>query len=533
MSKDNDFLSEDTKRIMGKSAQRNNILAARLVAETVRSTLGPKGMDKMLVDPLGNIIVTNDGVTILEEMQIEHPAAKMVVEVAKTQEKEIGDGTTTAVILAGELLKNAEKLLDKEIHPTIISKGYRLARAESIRVLNHIAETISVNDDNFLKSIAITAMTGKCAETAREHLGDLVVKSVKQVGEESKQGFLIDKYNIKIQKMTGSSIEDSELVQGIILDKEKVHPAMPRLIENVKIALIDSPLEIKNMETEAKIQITDPSSMQDFFDMEEKILRKMVDRIIESGANLVICQKGIDDIVQHFLAKNNIYAVRRVTRSDLEKLARATGATIINNVNELTEKELGTAEKVEEKKMGEDILTYITGCNKAKAVTILLRGGTEHILDEAERAIMDAVGDVSATLKDKKAVGGAGACEILLAKSIREFSNKLSGRERLAVEAFAESIEVVPEALAENAGFDPIDCLTELKSSHDNGLKWAGLDAFTGKVLDSWKEGIVEPLRIKIQAIQSASEVAEMILRIDDILAAGQSKKEMHKVEEM
>ena len=533
--KDSDYiLADDTKRIMGKTAQRNNILAAKLVAETVRSTLGPKGMDKMLVDYMGNIIVTNDGVTILEEMQIEHPAAKMVVEVAKTQEKEIGDGTTTAVILAGELLKNAEKLLDKEIHPTIISRGYRLARAESIKVLKDTAETISISDDKFLRSIAITAMTGKGAEIAREHLADLVVKSVKQVLEETKEGFVIDKENIKIQKMTGASIEDSELVQGIILDKEKVHPAMPRLIENAKIALIDSPLEIKNMETEAKIQITDPTSMQEFLDMEEKMLKKMSDKIIESGANVVICQKGIDDVIQHFLSKQKIYAVRRVTRSDIEKISRATGATIINNLNELMSKDLGVSEVVEEKRVGNDNLTYITGFERAKAVTILIRGGTEHIIDEAERAVMDAVGDVSATLKDKKAVGGAGACEILLSNVIKQYATKLSGRERLAVEAFAESIEVVPETLAENAGFDPIDCLTELKSTHNKGMKWAGLDAFSGKVLDSWKEGIVEPLRIKIQAIQSASEVAEMILRIDDILAAGkQERSNQQNVEEM
>ena len=383
----------------------------------------------------------------------------------------------------------------------------------------------SVTDDKFLKSIAIKAMTGKGAEIAKEQLADLVVKSVKQISEDTKEGIIIDKDNIKIQKMTGASIEDSELVQGIILDKERVHPAMPRSIENIKIALIDSALEIKNTEIDAKIQITDPSSMQEFFDVEEKMLKKMSDKIIESKANVVICQKGIDDLVQHFLAKQKIYAVRRVTRSDIEKISRATDATIITNINELTEKDLGQALNVQERKIGNDNLTYITGCEKAKAITILLRGGTEHIIDEAERAIKDAIGDVSATLKDKKAVGGAGACEILLSKAIRQFASKLFGRERLAIEAFAESIEIIPETLAENAGFDPIDCLTELKSSHDNGIKWSGLNAFTGKVLDSWKEGIVEPLRIKVQAIQSASEVAEMILRIDDILAAGKQER--------
>jgi len=519
------IISPDSQRTSGRDAQRNNIMAAKLVAETVRTTLGPKGMDKMLVDSLGDIVVTNDGVTILEQMNIEHPAAKMIVEIAKTQENEVGDGTTTAVIFAGELLKNAEALLDKEIHPTVITKGYRIAAEKAQEILNKIAEDITTKDTDKLKQIAITAMTGKGAESAKELLADLCVKAILQVSDTENSELKIDLDNIKIEKKTGAGIEDSELVQGIILDKERAHPAMPTHLTDAKILLLDSPIEIKSSETDAKIQVSDPAQFQSFLDMEEKIIKEMSEKIIKSGANVVICQKGIDDLAQYYLAKNGIYAAKRAKKSDLEKLARATGANIITNLNDLSSKDLGHASKVEEIKVGDEQMTYITGSKKAKALTILIRGGSSHVVDEVERAIKDALGDLSASLKVGKIVAGAGAIEMELSLGLRKFSNSLSGREQLAVLAFADSIEIIPRTLAENAGIDPIDSLTELKAAHEKGNKWAGLDVFTGKIMDCWAQGIIEPLKIKTQAIKSASEVAELILRIDDVLASSKSKE--------
>ena len=515
------ILAEGSQRTTGREAQRNNIMAAKLVAETVRTTLGPKGMDKMLVDSLGDVVITNDGVTILQEMKIEHPAAKMLVEVAKTQENEVGDGTTTAVILAGELLKNAEKLLEKEVHPTVIIKGYRMAAEKSMDILDNIAENVSLKDTSMLRNIAITAMTGKGAEVAKENLSQLLVDAVKHVIDENNKEIIIDTDNIKLEKRTGAGIEDSELIQGIVLDKEKVHPNMPRNVKDAKIALLDLALEIKNTEMDAKIQITDPSQMQAFIEMEEKMLRNIVDKVVKSGASVVFCQKGIDDLAQHYLAKNGIYAARRIKKSDMEKLARATGANLVSNLNDLGSKDLGYAALVEEKKFGDDELTYVTGCKKARAVTVLIRGGTDHVVDEVERAIKDAIGDIAASLRVGKVVAGAGATEVEIARSLRKFANSLSGREQLAVLAFADALEVIPITLAENAGLDPIDSLTELKASHDKGQKWAGLDVFSGKVVDALKRGVIEPLKIKTQAIKSASEVAELILRIDDVLASG------------
>ncbi len=523
------ILSQDTQRTIGKDAQRNNIMAAKLVAETVRTTLGPKGMDKMLVDSLGDVVVTNDGVTILQEMQIEHPAAKMIVEVAKTQENEVGDGTTTAVVLAGELLKNAEKLLEQNVHPTVIAKGYRLAAKKAQEVLNKIAEPVTAKDQDLLIKIAMTAMTGKGAEAQKERLSDIAVKAVKQISE----GSNIDIGNIKIDKKVGGGIEDSELIQGIVIDKERVHPSMPRLIKNAKILLLDAAVEIKSSETEAKIQITDPKNLQMFVEQEEKILKTMADKIIKSGANVVFCQKGIDDIAQHYLAKKNIFAARRIKKSDMEKLARATGATIVSNVNDISLKELGNAGVVEEVKVGDEELTYVKECKNPKAVTVLIKGGTEHVVAEIERAMNDATGDVAAALKVGKIVAGAGAVEIEVAKELRQFATSLSGREQLAVLAFADSIEVIPRTLAENAGLDPIDLLTELKAQHDAGKKWAGIDVHAGKVMDAWKAGVIEPLKIKTQAIKSAAEVSELILRIDDVIASGGSDKGSHKMPEM
>ena len=513
------ILPEGTQRSTGRNAQRTNIMAAKLVAETVRTTLGPKGMDKMIVDSLGDVTITNDGVTILEEMQIEHPSAKMIVEVAKTQEDEVGDGTTTAVVIAGELLKNAEDLLDKEVHPTIVARGYRLAEAKAQEILNEMAENIDENDEATLRKIAETAMTGKGAENAKERLSEIAVKAVKRVMEKENGKNIIDTENIKLEKKVGASVYDSELIEGIVLDKERVHSGMPRQLKNAKIALIDSAVEIKSTEIDAKIQITDPNQMQAFIDMEEKMLRDKVEKIAKSGANVVVCQKGIDDIAQHFLAKKGIYAVRRAKESDMKALTRATGGKVVTNLDDLSPDDLGKAGIVEEVKVGDEQMTYVKDCKNPKSVTILIRGGTEHVVDEVKRAMEDAIGDVSAALKVGKIVAGAGAPEIELAKQLRKYAESLSGREQLAVQAFADAVEVIPRTLAENAGIDPIDILTELKAAHDKKQKWAGIDVFKGKVVDSWKQGVIEPLKIKTQAVSSAAEVAVMILRIDDVIA--------------
>ncbi|MFH1591811.1 MAG: thermosome subunit alpha [Candidatus Woesearchaeota archaeon] len=517
------ILPEGTVRDTGKNAQRNNIMAAKIVAETVRTTLGPKGMDKMIVDSLGDVTITNDGVTILEEMQIEHPAAKMIVEVAKTQEEEVGDGTTTAVIIAGELLKNAENLIEKNIHPTVITKGYRLAAEKAIEILNSIAEPVTKEDEDTLTKVAMTAMTGKGAESHKELLSKQIVQAIIQVAD----GNDVDIENIKLEKKTGDGIENSQLIKGIVLDKERVHSGMPKKIQDGKIALIDIALEIKNPETDTKIQITNPKQMQAFVEQEEKMLKEMADKIVASGANVVVCQKGIDDLVQHFLAKKNIYAVRRVSKSDMERVSRATGAKIISKISDLSKEDLGEAGTVEERKVGDEEMTYIIDCPEAKAVTLLIRGGSEHVIDEVERAVKDAIGDIIASLKDGKVVGGAGAPEIEVSRKLREYANTLQGREQLAVLSFAEAVEIVPRTLAENAGLDPIDMLTELKAEHDKGNKWHGINVFEGKVMDIWANSVIEPLKIKTQAIKSASEVAELILRIDDVIAGSKGKNHL------
>ena len=510
------ILPESATRMIGKDAQRNNIMAARAVADTVKTTLGPKGMDKMLVNSMGDIIVTNDGVTILEEMEIEHPAAKMMVEIAKTQEDEVGDGTTTAVMLAGKLLENAEKLLDQKVHPTVIIKGYRLASEKAQKLLHELATKIIPEDFELLRKIAITAMTGKGAETAKEKFADIIVKAVNQIKENEK----IDLTNIKIEKAKGNGIEDTELIAGIVLDKERVSIDMPSQVKNARIALLDSALEIKGPEREAKISISSPDQLQSFIEQEDKILREMVNKIKEVNANVVFCQKGIDDIAQYYLAKNKIYACRRIAKSDMEKLARATGGKIVSNFKELSIEQLGEAEVVEEMKHGDEAMTYVRGCKNPKALTILLRGGTSHVLDEMERAIKDGLGDVSASLKDGKIVAGGGAIEMELSKELRKFGQGLEGREQLAVQEFASALEFIPLTLAENAGLDPIDVLTELKSRHEKGEKTAGLNLFVGKIEDNLKAGIIGPLRIKTQAINSASEVTMMLLRIDDVIAS-------------
>ncbi len=507
---------EDVQRIMGKDAQRNNITAARMVSDIVKTTLGPKGMDKMLVSPANEIIVTNDGVTILDEMQIEHPAAKMMVEIAKTQETEVGDGTTTSVMIAGKLLENAEKLLDKKIHPTVITKGYRIASEKSQEILNEIALKITPNDDDVLRQVAMTAMTGKGAEDSKEKFADIIVRAVKQVQDNGK----IDLNNIKIEKSKGNSIKDTELISGIVLDKEKISHDMPSKVDNAKIALIDSPLELKNPEIDTKISISSPEQLQSFLSQEEKEIREMVEKIKFSGANVVFCQKGIDDFAQYLLAKEGIYACRRVARSDMEKLSKATGGRIVSNLNELTLNELGNSQIVEEVRHGDDTLTYVKGCQNPKALTILIHGGTEHVIDEIERALKDGLGDVVCSLKSGLVVPGGGAIEIELSRRLREFGQSLSGREQLAVDEFASALEFIPITLAENAGIDPIDILTELKSRHDSGEKNAGLNLFTNKVENVLEARIIEPLKIKTQAINSATDVAIMILRIDDVIAS-------------
>jgi thermosome len=522
------ILKEGTTRTRGRDAQRTNIMVARVIAEAVKSTLGPKGMDKMLVDTIGDVVVTNDGATILKEMDVEHPTAKMMVEVAKTQENEVGDGTTTAVVLAGELLKNAEELLDQDVHPTIIANGYRMAAEKAQEILQEIAESIDVNDDEFLKKIAMTSMTGKGAELAKEYLADLVVKAVRAVAEKENGKYIIDTDDIKLEKKEGGAVEDTELINGIVIDKERVHPGMPRKVKDAKIALINAPLEIEKTEFDAEIRITDPNQLKAFIDEEERMLKEMVEKIKASGANVLFCQKGIDDLAQHYLAKEGIFAVRRVKKSDMEKLAKATGATIVTNIDDLSEKDLGYAGIVEEVKIGDDEMVFVRECKDPKSVTILIRGGTEHIVDEVERALEDCLGVVPAAIRDGKVLAGGGAPEIELALRLRDYAKTVGGREQLAIEAFADALEVIPRALAENAGLDPIDMVVALRAKHekeDKGYRF-GLDVYEGEVKDMYSEGIVEPLSVKSQAIDSASEVAVMILRIDDVIAAsGETKK--------
>jgi len=516
------LMPEDIQRIMGKDAQRDNILAAKMVSDVVKTTLGPKGMDKMLVSPTNDVVVTNDGVTILEEMQIEHPAAKMMVDISKTQDVEVGDGTTTVVMIAGKLLENAEKLLDKKIHPTVIAKGYRIAAEKCQQILKDISLRITpdnnsgeINED-VLKQIAMTSMTGKSAEDLKEKFAEIIVKAVMQIQD----GASIDLNDIKIEKSKSESVNDTELIAGIVLDKEKVSGEMPSVVKNAKIALVDFPLELKNPEIDTKVSISSPEQLQSFIIQEEESIKNMVWKVKESGANVIFCQKGIDDFAQYLLSKKGIFACRRVARSDMEKLAKATGAKIVSNLNELDYSVLGCSEVVEEVKHGENSLTYIRGCENPKALTILIHGGTDHIIDEIERAIKDGLGVVASSLKTGLIVPGGGAIEIELAQRLRHFGQSMTGREQLAVEEFASALEFIPTTLAENAGMDPIDVLTELRSRHDAGEKNAGLNLFTNKVENVLEARIIEPYKIKSQAINSASEVAIMILRSDDVIAS-------------
>jgi thermosome len=503
---------EGTERLLGRDAQRVNITAGKLLAETIRTTLGPKGMDKMLVDSLGDIVVTNDGVTILKEMDIEHPAAKMLVEVAKTQEDEVGDGTTTAVIIAGELLKKAEGLLDQDIHPTVIANGYRQAAEKAQELLGLIS--FDADDRETLLKVAMTAMTGKGSEKAREPLAELVVDAVKQVEEDGE----VDADNINIQRIAGESVNESMIVNGVVVDKGRTDPGMPKQIEDAKIALVKYPLEVKDLETDAKISLTDPAQMQAFLENEEKMIKDMVDKIIASGANVLFCQKGIDDLAQHYLTRNGIYAIKRVKKSDMNRLEKATGATVVTNLDDLKPEDLGEAGLVYEKKIFDEVLTFIEDCKDPKAVSLILRGSTKHVAEEIERAVEDAIGVVAATVEDKKVVAGGGAPEIAISKGLKEYADTISGREQLAVSAFAEALEIVPKTLAENAGLDSIDALVDLRAAHEKSF-YIGLDVFHGEVVDMYQAGVVEPQRVKKQAIQSAAEATEMLLRIDDVIA--------------
>lgn len=500
------ILKEGTERTRGRTAQSNNIYAARLIAETVKSTLGPRGMDKMLVDSMGDVVITNDGATILKEIDVAHPAAKMVIEVAKVQDAECGDGTTTSVILTGELLKQAGELLEKGIHPTTITAGYNMAAKEALKVLTNMAMPIKKNDTATLRQIATTSLQSKNLSANSELISDIVVKACTSVAEASGKETTVDiDENILVQKANGGSIEDSELIQGIILDKERVHTGMPASVKNAKIALVNAALEIKKTEVDAKIEITQPNQLSAFLDQEEKTLKDMVTKVQKSGATVLITQKGIDDLAQHYLSKAGIYAVRRAKKSDMEKLAKATGATIVNTLDDLTAANLGKAGNVEERKIGEDKFTFVTDCPSAKAVSILLRGGTEHVVAEAERAMHDALSVVAATE---------------IAMSLRDYAGTVGGREQMAIEAYANAFEVVPRTLAENAGLDEIDILLNLRRAHKKGDKNAGVNVFTGKIEDMVANHVIEPLRVGTQEIKASTEAAVMILRIDDVIAA-------------
>jgi len=519
------ILPEGAMRSKGRDALKANIAAAKAVGETVRTTLGPKGMDKMLVDSMGDVVITNDGATILDEMQIENPAAKMMVEVAKTQDKIVGDGTTTAAVLGGELLKKAEDLLDQDIHPTVIAKGFRMAKEKALETLDKIAIDISIKDTRTLEQIAETAMTGKSAEKASKELAELAVKAISRVAETGEGNVWVDTDNIKMEKKEGGSMSDTQLIEGILIDKERVHSSMPGRVEKAKVALLESALEIKELEGDAKISIDSPDKLQAFLDGQEKSLKDMVEKVVKSGATVMFCQKGIDDAAQHYLAKAGILAARRVKKSDMEKLAKATGASIISNINDLGSKDLGYAGVAYEKKIAGDDMIFVEQCKSPKAVTILIRGGTEHIIDEVERAMEDAIKGLASALELGKIVAGGGASEIEVSKAVRKYAESFKGREQLAISGFADAIEIIPRALAENAGLDPIDKLAALRSHHDKDEALSGLDVFSGTIQDMRKQGVVEPLKIKLQAIKSASEAAEMILRIDDMISSGKSEK--------
>jgi len=529
------ILKEGTTRTTGREALRQNIMVAKAISEAIKTTLGPKGMDKMLIDSLGDITVSNDGATILDEIDVQHPIAKLLVEISKAQDDEVGDGTTTAVVLAGELLKEAEKLLLKNIHPTVIISGFKKAEEKAMELLRQRAIKVDLDDFETLKKVAMTAMHGKAVSAVREYLAEMAVKAVKQIAEKRGDEWVADIDYVQLIKKQGGSLRDSQLVYGVIIDKEVVHPGMPKRVEKAKIALLNCPLEVEKTEIDAEIRISDPTQMQAFLEEEERLLREMVDKIASVGANVVFCQKGIDDMAQHFLAKRGILAVRRVKKSDMEKLARATGARIVTKVEDLTPDDLGEAELVEERKVAEEKMVFVEGCKNPRAVSILIRGGLEKVVDEAERSLIDALSVVADVVEEPYIWPGGGAPEAELAKELREYAVKVGGREQLAIEAFASALESIPRTLAENAGLDAVDILAELRSAHEKPDGWRyGVDVFSGKVTDMMALGVIEPLAVKVHAIRSATEAAAMILRIDDIIAASkiETKEEKGKEEE-
>ncbi|KUE73835.1 thermosome subunit [Candidatus Methanomethylophilus sp. 1R26] len=515
------ILREGTKRDKGKDAQFNNITAARTISDAVRSSLGPRGMDKMLVDSVGDVVITNDGVTILKEMDVQHPAAKMLVEVAKTQDQEVGDGTTTSVIIAGELLKKALDLIDSNVHPTIITAGYRMANEKAQEILKSIATKVDPKDDKTLKLIAQTAMISKQVSGSKEFFSDMVVDAVKTIMDKDPEGKMqIDLKNIQTVKKAGANMEESELVKGLIVDKEPVNPTMPHLVKNAKIALVNVAFEVRKPEVDAKIQITDPAMLNQFIAEEEKTLKDMVECVKKAGANVVFCQKGIDDLAQHYFAREGIYACRRVKKSDMERLGKSTGASIISKISEMTAEDLGYADTVELKFVGDEQMTFINGCKNPKTVSVLVRGGTQHVADEVERSLVDAWSVVKVCLEDGMIVTGGGSAAMEIAMGVRDYAASVGGREQIAIEAFASAMEIIPTTLAENAGLDPINMVIEMRKQHKAGKKFAGINPFTGKVEDMMKLNVIEPIRIGKQAINSATDAAVMILRIDDVIAS-------------
>ncbi|UCE43967.1 MAG: TCP-1/cpn60 chaperonin family protein [Candidatus Bathyarchaeota archaeon] len=517
------ILREGASRSRGRDAQHANIMAAKIVAEAVKSALGPKGMDKMLVDSFGDVTITSDGRTVLDEMDIQHPAAKMMVEVAKTQDDEVGDGTTTAVIISGELLGKAEDLISKNVHPTVIIDGYRRAADKALKALEKLAIPVKPQDKKTLKKVAMTSMASKLVAENREYLAEIAASAVLQVAEKTTKGYKVDIDDIKVEKKAGEALTDTKLINGIVLDKEVVHPGMPKRVEEAKIVLLNTALEIEKTEFDAKINIESPEQMDAFLKQEESMLREMVEKLIKKKANVIICQKGIDDLAQHFLARKNILVVRRAKKSDMEKLAKATGGKVVTNLDDLAKGDLGYAKLVEERKIADDKMTFIEGCKDARSVTILIRGGTERIVDEAERSIHDALCVVKDVVEEPKIMAGGGAPEMEIAKILREYE-ALPGREQLAVAQFSEALESVPITLAENAGLDPIDIISELRARHEKGEVWAGVEVHDGKVRDMKEIGVFEPLAVKKQIIKSATEAASMILKIDDIIASGKMK---------
>ena len=518
-------MKEGSKRSRGREAQHSNIMAAKVVAESVRSALGPKGMDKMLVDSFGDVTITSDGRTILDEMDVQHPAAKMLVEVAKTQDKEAGDGTTSAVIIAGELLSRAEELIDKDIHPTVIIDGYRKAADKALETLEKIAISIDLKSHDYLKKAASTSMGSKLVAEYKDYLADLAVKAMLAVAEKQDDGtYRADVDDVKVEKKTGESLADTSLIYGIVLDKEIVHSGMPKRLEKAKIALLDASLENEKPEMDAKINIESPEQIEAFLKQEETMLKDMVDKVLASGANVVVCQKGIDDMAQHFLARKGVIAIRRAKKSDMEKLARATGAKIVSKIDALAASDLGHAALVEERRTGEDKMTYVEGCKNPKSVTILIRGGTQRMTAEAERSIHDALCVVRDLIEEPKIVAGGSAPEMEMASVLKKYAQTVQGREQLAITIFAEALEAIANTLAENAGLDPVDILSELRTRHEKGETWAGIDVLAGKVEDMTKINVYEPLAVKKQIIKSANEAATMILKIDDVISSGKMK---------